>query len=112
MACLGALAAVSLFLACNGENQPSSLQEPDVAKQGASHVPGAEDLSIALQPWKGDYDGMVERRRVRILVPYSMTLNFAEDTLEAVAEEELVPSTNLLIALIRVAEKYPLSAFR
>jgi hypothetical protein len=39
-------------------------------------------------------------------------LNFPEDTLEAVAEEELVPSANLLIALIRAAEKYPLSAFR
>jgi hypothetical protein len=39
-------------------------------------------------------------------------LNFPEDTLEAVAEEELVPSTNLLIALIRAAERYPLSEFR
>jgi len=39
-------------------------------------------------------------------------LNFPEDSLDAVAEEELVPSTNLLIALIRAAERYPLSAFR
>ena len=39
-------------------------------------------------------------------------LNFPEDTLEAVAQEELVPSTNLLIALIRAADKYPLSELR
>lgn len=39
-------------------------------------------------------------------------LNFPEDTLEAVAEDELVPSTNLLIALIRTADKYPLSELR
>ena len=39
-------------------------------------------------------------------------LTFPEDTLEAVAEEELVPTTNLLIALIRAAEQYPLSEFR
>jgi len=37
-----------------------------------------DDLSVALRPWKGDYDGMVERRMVRILVPYSMT-NFFLD---------------------------------
>jgi hypothetical protein len=39
-------------------------------------------------------------------------LNFPEDTLTAVAQEELVPSTNLLIALIRAAEEYPLREFR
>ena len=39
-------------------------------------------------------------------------LNFPEDTLEAVAREELVPSTNLLIALIRAADEYPLGEFR
>ncbi len=37
-----------------------------------------DDLSVALVPWMGDYDGMVERRMVRILVPYSMT-NFFLD---------------------------------
>ena len=46
------------------------------------------------------------------LISAEPCLNFPEDTLEAVAEDELVPSTNLLIALIRAAENYPLSAFR
>jgi hypothetical protein len=39
-------------------------------------------------------------------------LNFPEDRLEAVAEDELVPTTNLLIALLRAADRYPLSEFR
>jgi hypothetical protein len=39
-------------------------------------------------------------------------LFFPEDTLETVAEEELVPTANLLIALIRAADRYPLSEFR
>jgi Zn-dependent M28 family amino/carboxypeptidase len=46
------------------------------------------------------------------LLPAPPYLQFPEDTTEAVAEEELVPSINLLIALIRAAEGYPLNAFR
>jgi hypothetical protein len=46
------------------------------------------------------------------LLPAPPYLQFPEDTLEAVAEDELVPSTNLLIALIRAAEQYPLSELR
>jgi membrane-bound lytic murein transglycosylase MltF len=29
-----------------------------------------------MKPWKGDFDGMVERRQVRVLVPYSRTLYY------------------------------------
>jgi membrane-bound lytic murein transglycosylase MltF len=33
-------------------------------------------LDAELQPWRGDFDGMLERRVVRVLVPYSRTLFF------------------------------------
>ena len=33
-------------------------------------------LDTELQPWTGDFDGMLERRVVRVLVPYSRTLFF------------------------------------
>ena len=33
---------------------------------------------VALKPWKGDFDGMVELRRVRVLAPYSRTFYFNE----------------------------------
>ena len=33
-------------------------------------------LDTELRPWTGDFDGMLERRMVRVLVPYSRTLFF------------------------------------
>ncbi|HEX6691201.1 MAG TPA: lytic transglycosylase F, partial [Burkholderiales bacterium] len=33
-------------------------------------------LDAELEPWKGDFDGMLERRTIRVLVPYSRTLYF------------------------------------
>ena len=33
-------------------------------------------LDADLKPWSGDFDGMLERRMVRVLVPYSRTLYF------------------------------------
>jgi membrane-bound lytic murein transglycosylase MltF len=33
-------------------------------------------LPIVTRPWKGDFDGMLERRTIRVLVPYSRTLYF------------------------------------
>ena len=41
-----------------------------------------EDYSVALEPWKGDYDDMVQRRLVRIAVPYSMTHYFLDGAVE------------------------------
>jgi membrane-bound lytic murein transglycosylase MltF len=38
--------------------------------------PALTALDAELQPWKGDFDGMLERRVVRVLVPYSRTLYF------------------------------------
>ncbi len=34
------------------------------------------ELSLATRPWSGDFDAMVERRIIRVLVPYSRTLYF------------------------------------
>ena len=38
----------------------------------------AQQLAVEpeLKPWTGDFDGMLERRTVRVLVPYSRTLYF------------------------------------
>ena len=39
-----------------------------------------DELSINLQqpPWTGDLDGMIARRYIRVLVPYSRTLYFVD----------------------------------
>jgi len=41
-----------------------------------------DDFNVALQPWKGDYDGMVQRRMIRIVVPYSRTHYFLDGAAE------------------------------
>ena len=38
--------------------------------------PAGGQLTLTSQPWTGDFDGMFERRRIRVLVPYSRTLYF------------------------------------
>lgn len=35
-------------------------------------------LEIATKPWKGDFDGMLERRAIRFYVPYSRSLYFVD----------------------------------
>jgi membrane-bound lytic murein transglycosylase MltF len=44
------------------------------AQQAAQDAPKARALPTETKPWKGDFDGMVDRRVIRVLVPYSRTL--------------------------------------
>lgn len=37
-----------------------------------------EMLSRALRPWTGDFDGMVKRRMIRVLLPYNKTFYFLD----------------------------------
>jgi membrane-bound lytic murein transglycosylase MltF len=41
-------------------------------------APRSMPTDTALKPWKGDFDGMIERRYVRVLAPYSRTFFFNE----------------------------------
>ena len=38
----------------------------------------ARQLVLENKPWKGDFDGMLERRIIRVLAPYSRTLFFTD----------------------------------
>jgi len=53
---------------------------PQQQTGAAPDVP--DDFSVALRPWKGDYYGMLQRRMVRIVVPYSMTHYFQDGATE------------------------------
>jgi len=50
------------------------------APEIAAPASPADELSIKLQqqPWTGDLDGMIARRYIRVLVPYSRTLYFVD----------------------------------
>ena len=47
-------------------------------------------LSIKVKPWQGDFDAMLERRVIRVLVPYSRTLYFNDKGHERGLAAELV----------------------
>src|SRR5262245_60908273 len=47
-------------------------QTPDVPQ-----VPASSQI-VTAKPWTGDFDGMLTRRRIRILTPYSRTRFFID----------------------------------
>jgi len=74
MLAIGRLAfgiAISLALATGAFGQPSGqAQSTPVVKQAA------RQLDTSAKPWTGDFDQMLERRRIRVLVPFSRSLYF------------------------------------
>jgi membrane-bound lytic murein transglycosylase MltF len=49
---------------------------PAAAQEKAKPTP--RKLSTEIKPWTGDFDAMLERRVIRVLVPYSRTLYFVD----------------------------------
>jgi membrane-bound lytic murein transglycosylase MltF len=74
MAPLGRLSFVvvaSLVIAFGAQAKPSSRTQPTpTAKPAARHV------DIQEKSWTGDFDSMLKRRLIRVLVPYSRSLYF------------------------------------
>jgi membrane-bound lytic murein transglycosylase MltF len=66
--------AASLGLVASAFGQPSApASSSPVSQQKLRHL----DISrISREPWKGDFDLMLERRMIRVLVPYSRSLYF------------------------------------
>ncbi|MCL4799880.1 MAG: lytic transglycosylase F [Burkholderiales bacterium] len=71
------LVIVPLFAALSFLAQEAGAQTagPAKAPAGAGEV-RALDIEAASRPWRGDFDGIKERRYIRVLVPYSRTLFF------------------------------------
>ncbi|MBV8271231.1 MAG: lytic transglycosylase F [Cupriavidus sp.] len=66
-----AVAFPGLSFAASG-NAPA----PVVAEPAEKPLAPARQLNLTIKPWTGDFDAMVERRVIRVLVPYSRTLYF------------------------------------
>jgi len=75
---VGLAFSVFLPLVTTAQNSSPSTDTQSSTEQTAV----LDDFNVALQPWKGDYDGMVRRRMVRIVVPYSMTHFFLDGATE------------------------------
>lgn len=77
------LFCLSLFIVISAEARNMISDGPAAEQELEVHQTEHElDYSIALQPWKGDYDGMVQRKMIRILVPYSKTHYFLDGAAE------------------------------
>ena len=61
---------------------------------GAATSPGAATsvraFAVKAEPWSGDFDGMLERRPIRVLVPYSRTLYFNDRGTERGLSADLI----------------------
>jgi membrane-bound lytic murein transglycosylase MltF len=57
---------------------------------GSASGSNVRQLSLAEKPWTGDFDRMIERRMIRVLVPYSRTLYFNDKGRERGLTAELV----------------------
>jgi membrane-bound lytic murein transglycosylase MltF len=79
--CRLGVAAVLAAMLC----APAAAQEK--AKPPAK---APRQLSMDIKPWTGDFDAMLERRVVRVLVPYSRTLYFVDKAYERGLTAELV----------------------
>ena len=64
------LATSAVALTAAPQAKPPAKAAPPAAKPAAAAIPR--------KPWKGDLDGMIRRRVVRVLVPYSKTQYFIE----------------------------------
>jgi membrane-bound lytic murein transglycosylase MltF len=51
---------------------------PAAAQEKSKPAATPRQLSLELKPWSGDFDQMLERRVIRVLVPYSRTLYFVD----------------------------------
>jgi membrane-bound lytic murein transglycosylase MltF len=71
---------VALLLAMPAQTraQANAQQPPPPPAQGPKTVGDIVSLVAKVPPWKGDLDGMLKRRRIRVLVPYSKTTYFVE----------------------------------
>ena len=79
-----AVIALTLSAACGGDTPPAPAHSQPAAASGspAEHAlddaPSEETVVQLLAPWKGDLDGMVERRYIRMLVTFSKTNYFLD----------------------------------
>ena len=90
------IAIVSVVSVAWPSARQAQAQKPAPAAQQASATERALPTDAYLKPWQGDFDGMLEKRLVRVLAPYSRTFYF----------NELGRERGYAADLVRVVEKY------
>ena len=74
----------------------TSARAADAPSSSSTAAPGSSRplrrLPLSSKPWTGDFDGMLERRVIRVLVPYSRTLYYSDKGRERGVTAELCGS--------------------
>jgi membrane-bound lytic murein transglycosylase MltF len=86
------LLAVFAALSIGWQPHRAYAADPPKAAAPARANSSAEErrLEVTTKPWKGDFDGMLERRAVRVFVPYSRSLYFVDKGRERGISAQLI----------------------
>jgi membrane-bound lytic murein transglycosylase MltF len=87
------LSSFAAFVLAFGGQALAATEKPAApAKAAPGEAAGdqARRLAIVSKPWKGDFDGMLERRVIRFYVPYSRSLYFIDKGRERGIAADLV----------------------
>ena len=71
-------AATSAYTAVSLEAQTKPAPAPATKAKPAASAPAKLSPEIISRPYTGDFDGMVKRRLIRVLAPYSKTNYFID----------------------------------
>ena len=72
------------------QSPPARTAVPASPTSGGSSAETTRQLAVANKPWKGDFDAMLERRMIRVSVPYSRSLYFIDKGRERGIAAELI----------------------
>ena len=87
---------------------PSSLAQPAPAPTPARKV---RQLSVGNKPWTGDFDRLLQRRMIRVLVPYSRTLYYNDRGRERGLTAEQVRDFERYVNVEHKTGKRPLTVY-
>ena len=73
-----------------GQSKAAAPPAASAPAPAASAAPTVRTLPVTNKPWKGDFDRLLERRMIRVLVPFSRTLYFNDRGRERGLTGELV----------------------
>ena len=97
------MAVLLLFAPSSNAAQTPKSAEPSAEKP--------RQLNIASKPWTGDFDKMVSRRMIRVLVPYSRTLYFNDKGRERGLTAELIRDFERYINQKHKTQKRPITVY-
>ena len=106
---LVAAVAFSSGTALAQQTPPDAAAAAQPTASGADVAADDEEraLEIAIKPWKGDFQQMLERKRIRVLVPYGRTLYFNDKGAERGLSVENVRDFERYINRKYVKDKRP-----